>query len=133
MEKRSSDGKFWDDSIELTVEEKWKCASLKFYILLLNDLKSSPIWVSFMSGSYSAGKDLLNALRTAIQEKKDKIFWRSYQLGSETGKKKKLKKTIRPLGYIQNESIVDFAEKVYNEIKGRDFVVEESTSEIEMD
>lgn len=88
LEARSEDGKYWDNGEELTLEEKWKCKSHVFTILLANQLDSFPMLLYF-NGTGTAAADAFLDLTAKTLNKKYPIHIRTCTLSSKIAQGKK--------------------------------------------
>jgi len=132
LDKRSSDGKFWDDSEPLTKDEQWKNRSHKFCILIADDLQPFPMFLSFMNTSYKGGNDLLNYIVRFAQANNEPVYARTYVLSSEKIEGKKgeyYTANIKPKGYVSKKETYLFAKEAADRIKNIDL----SSSYVEPD
>lgn len=133
LDKKSTDGKYWDDSAPLTEEEKWKNLSHKFYVLITVDLQPFPVMVNFMNTSCKSGAELLNYIIRFSKANNEAIFSRVYTLSSkeiEDGTYNYQVMKIQPKSYVQDEKTYKFAKEVYEKIKNITFIEPEDNSEV---
>ena len=102
----------------MSEEQKWKCLSQKFFVLILDDLQFIPLSLSFNSTAQKVGLQLVNLLFRCSMDQKP-IYARKYKLSSTfiDGKKGKFYlPEVMPAGWV-NETQYNFAKQVFERIK----------------